>query len=149
MASADNTWSSLASGSRPRCRTSSRMGVPVFTAVFAISAVAAYPIYGLSAVAMAVLRSSSSRQRASSARMPATHRSWSTRIACRRMRVAWIAFQAITGIMTLSSSCPASAAARMAASQPNTWKHTWFTISGTDGFTLPGMIEDPGCTGGS
>ena len=30
------------------------------------------------------------------------------------------------------------------ASQPMTWKHTWFTISGTDGFTLPGMIDDPG-----
>ena len=37
----------------------------------------------------------------------------------------------------------------MAASQPSTWKQTWFTISGTDGFTLPGMIEDPGWTGGS
>ena len=64
------------------------MGVPVFTEVLAISAVAAYPIYGLRAVAMAVLRSSSSRQRAPSARMPATHRTCSTRIAWRRMRVA-------------------------------------------------------------
>ena len=34
-------------------------------------------------------------------------------------------------------------------SQPITWKHTWFTISGTDGLTLPGMIDDPGCTAGS
>ena len=34
-------------------------------------------------------------------------------------------------------------------SQPITWKHTWFTISGIDGFTLPGMIDDPGCTAGS
>ena len=70
-------------------------------------------MYGLSAVASAVLRSSSSRQRSASARMPATQRSCSTRIASRRMRVACSAFQAITGIITFSSSCPASAAARI------------------------------------
>ena len=34
-------------------------------------------------------------------------------------------------------------------SQPITWKQTWFTISGIDGFILPGMIDDPGCTAGS
>ena len=34
-------------------------------------------------------------------------------------------------------------------SQPITWKQTWFTISGIDGLTLPGMIDDPGCTAGS
>ena len=28
-----------------------------------------------------------------------------------------------------------------------TWYETWFTISGTDGFTLPGMMEDPGTAG--
>jgi hypothetical protein len=61
-------------------------------------------MYGLSAVATAVLRSSSSRQRASSASIPTTQRSRSTIIAWRRMRVAWMAFQAITGIMTFSSS---------------------------------------------
>ena len=66
-----------------------------------------------------------------------------------RIRAAWSAFHAITGIITLSSSGPASAAARIAASQPYTWKQTWLTISGTEGFTLPGMIDDPGCTGGS
>ena len=65
------------------------------------------------------------------------------------MSVACSAFQAMTGIITFSSSCPASAAARIAASQPITWKQTWLTISGTDGFTLPGMIEEPGCTAGS
>ena len=35
------------------------------------------------------------------------------------------------------------------ASQPKTWKQTWLTISGTDGLTLPGMIDEPGCTAGS
>ena len=70
-------------------------------------------------------------------------------MASRRMRVACSAFHAMTGIMTLSSSCPASAAARIAASHPNTWKQTWLTISGTEGFTLPGMIDEPGWTAGS
>ena len=72
-----------------------------------------------------------------------------TRMALARIRVACSAFQAITGIMTFNSSWPPSAAARMAASQPITWKQTWLTISGTDGLTLPGMIDEPGCTGGS
>jgi hypothetical protein len=76
--------------------------------------------------------------------MPDTQRSWTTRIALVRMRVAWSAFHAMTGIITFSSSCPASHAARTAASQPYTWKQTWLTISGTDGFTLPGMIDEPG-----
>jgi hypothetical protein len=40
------------------------------------------------------------------------------------MRAAWSAFQAITGIITFSSSCPASAAARIVASHPITWKQT-------------------------
>ena len=55
----------------------------------------------------------------------------------------------MTGIITFSSSCPASHAIATVASQPITWKQTWFTISGTDGFTLPGMIDEPGCTAGS
>ncbi len=37
----------------------------------------------------------------------------------------------------------------MVVSKPITWKQTWLTISGIDGFTLPGMIDDPGCTAGS
>jgi hypothetical protein len=43
------------------------------------------------------------------------------RIAARRIRVAWSAFHAITGIITFSSSWPASAADAIAASQPMTW----------------------------
>jgi hypothetical protein len=78
-------------------------------------------MYGLSAVATAVLRSSSSRQRASSARMPATHRSCRTLIAFVRILASWIAFHAITGIMTLSSSCPPSVAAMIVVSHPMTW----------------------------
>ena len=55
----------------------------------------------------------------------------------------------MTGIITFNSSWPESAAASIAASHPITWKQTWLTISGTEGLTLPGMIDDPGCTAGS
>ena len=106
-------------------------------------------MYGLSAVAAAVLRSSSSRARASSAVMPSIVRLRSVLIASRRIVDACSAFHAMTGIITLSSSCPASQATATVRSQPMTWKQTWFTISGTDGFTFPGMIDDPGCTAGS
>ena len=101
-------------------------------------------MYGLSAVATAVLRSSNARLRSRSARMPATHLSCSVRIASRMMRVACSVFQAITGLITLSSSWPASAAMATVRSHPITWKQTWFTISGIDGFTFPGMIDEPG-----
>jgi hypothetical protein len=97
------------------------MLLPVWTAILAMSAVSAYPMCGLRAVAIAVLRSSSSRQRTASAWMPATQRVSNTRIAFVRIVIAWSAFQAITGIITFSSSCPASAPARIAASQPITW----------------------------
>ena len=33
-------------------------------------------------------------------------------------------------------------------SLPITRKQTWFTTSGITGFTLPGMMDDPGCIGG-
>ena len=55
----------------------------------------------------------------------------------------------MTGIITLSSSWPASAASATVVSRPSAWKQTWFTISAIEGFTLPGMMLDPGCTAGS
>ena len=89
-----------------------------------MSAVAAYPMYGLSAVAIAVLRSSSARARASSAVIPSTQRQRNTFSASRRIVEACRAFQAITGIITFSSSWPASHAMAIVVSQPSTWKHT-------------------------
>ncbi len=50
--------------------------------------------------------------------------------------------------MTLSWSCPASAASVIVRSLPMTWKATWFTTSGMTGFTFPGMMLEPGCIGG-
>ena len=55
----------------------------------------------------------------------------------------------ITGIMTFSSSYPAYAAMATVVSSPMAWKQTWFTISAIDGFTLPGMMLEPGWTAGS
>ena len=54
----------------------------------------------------------------------------------------------MTGIITLSSSWPACVASSTARSLPMTWKHTMFSISAIEGLTFPGMIDDPGCTGG-
>ena len=82
--------------------------------------------------------------------MPSTRPQREARcIDSRRIVDAWSAFHAMTGIITFSSSWPASHASAIVVSQPITWKQTWFTISGTDGFTLPGMIDEPGCTAGS
>ncbi len=65
----------------------------------------------------------------------------SSRIDSSRLR-------AITGRYTLSSKLPCEPAKAMAASLPMTWAHTWVTASGITGFTLPGMIELPGCRSG-
>ena len=52
------------------------------------------------------------------------------------------------GSITFSSNCPASAAKLTVASLPITLKQTWLVTSGITGFTLPGMIEEPGALGG-
>ena len=52
------------------------------------------------------------------------------------------------GSITFSSSCPASAAIVTVKSLPITLNATWLTTSGITGFTLPGMIDEPGCIGG-
>src|SRR5438477_460120 len=52
------------------------------------------------------------------------------------------------GIITFSSSCPAWAPHATVVSFPITWKQTWLTISTIAGFTLPGMIDEPGRTAG-
>ena len=51
----------------------------------------------------------------------------------------------ITGSITFSCSCPAEAASVTVRSSPITRNPVWLTTSGMTGFTLPGMIDDPGC----
>ena len=55
---------------------------------------------------------------------------------------------AITGSNTFNCSCPPSAAIDTVRSLPITRKQTMLTTSGITGFTLPGMIDEPGCFGG-
>ena len=55
---------------------------------------------------------------------------------------------AITGIMTLSSKFPFAPDQVMQLSLPITCAQTIMTDSHMTGFTLPGMIELPGLSGG-
>ena len=65
-----------------------------------------------------------------------------------RSRIDSSRLRAITGSMTLSSRLPAAPPKATAASLPTTWATTWHTASGMTGFTLPGMIDDPGWRSG-
>ena len=53
-----------------------------------------------------------------------------------------------TGSITFSSNWPASDARQIVLSLPMTWNATWFTTSAITGFTLPGMMLEPGCRAG-
>ncbi len=54
----------------------------------------------------------------------------------------------IVGVITFSSICPAWTAKDVAKSFPTTWYATMSRHSAITGFTFPGIIEEPGCTGG-
>ena len=55
----------------------------------------------------------------------------------------------ITGLNTLSSKLPIEPAIEVALSLPSTWTHTIVSASDWVGFTLPGMIDEPGSFSGS
>ena len=78
-------------------------------------------------------------QRRAKLRAAAASRLMDSRIAC-----------AATGHIAHSSNAPpAVAAAVTVAWLPITRTHTCATLSAMTGFTLPGMMELPGCTSGS
>src|SRR5690554_7571869 len=52
------------------------------------------------------------------------------------------------GSITFNCICPASEPMVTVVSFPMTLKQICFTTSGITGFTLPGMMEEPGCIGG-
>ena len=56
---------------------------------------------------------------------------------------------AMTGVITFSSKLPAAPPHAIVASLPITCAQTISSISAITGFTLPGMIELPGCSSGS
>ena len=55
----------------------------------------------------------------------------------------------MTGIITFRSRFPFMPAMAIVASCPITSAATWLTASGMTGFTLPGMMLEPGCVAGS
>ena len=79
--------------------------------------------------------------------MPSTQ--WTRSVRAALMNSVWASKMqaAITGSNTFSCNCPPSAAIVTVRSLPITRKQTMFTTSGITGFTLPGMIDDPGCFG--
>ncbi len=84
------------------------------------------------------------RHRSSSALIPFTQNSRKMRTPFSRIWLDIRRLCAITGIITFSSNWPAWPAMLMVRSFPTTWKHTMLSISGTEGFTLPGMMLEPG-----
>ncbi len=80
--------------------------------------------------------------------IPSTQCTRSVRAALMNIVCASKMQAAITGSKTFSWSCPPSAAIVTVRSLPITRKQTMFTTSGMTGFTLPGMIDEPGCFGG-
>src|ERR1035441_4872176 len=92
--------------------------------------------------------SATRRSRSASAVIPATQRSASSGTTAASSRADASRLRAITGIITFSSKFPAAPPNATAASLPITCVHTWQTASQMTGFTLPGMIEEPGCRSG-
>src|SRR6476661_2312789 len=83
------------------------------------------------------------------ATIPSMHRSASTRLALASRLIDSSRFRPITGNITFNSKLPCDPAKATVASLPITWAHTISVASGSTGFTLPGMIDDPGCRSGS
>src|SRR5207248_19925 len=83
-------------------------------------------------------------RRGPAARPPCASR-WRSRMRSISSRSAC----AMTGIMTFRSRLPFMPATAIVASWPITRAATWLTASGITGFTLPGMILEPGCVAGS
>ena len=80
--------------------------------------------------------------------MPVTQVRAKVRDTAARRRIDSSRLRAMTGSITLSSRFPAEPPKATAASLPTTWAHTWQTASAATGFTLPGMIDEPGWRSG-
>ncbi len=94
------------------------------------------------------LASALRRARSGFASMPETVVSARRRDALLRRRRDSRVPSAMTGIWTLSSNAPDAPAQATVASLPTTRAQTMRTASGITGFTLPGMIDDPGWRSG-
>src|SRR5512146_551130 len=79
---------------------------------------------------------------------PATALSAKSLAALPRIVMDWRRLWAITGNITFSSKFPCWFAMVIAASFPVTWADTIIIISHITGFTLPGMMLEPGWSAG-
>ena len=89
-----------------------------------------------------------SRQRSLFTVIPSIHFSRSVSIAFGNQVRSSIRHSVMIGSITFSCNCPASAAIITVVSLPITLKQVWFVTSGITGFTLPGIILEPGAIGG-
>src|SRR3990170_6875442 len=128
-------------------RATSRIVRPVVAAFFAISAALSYPMTGASAVVSMSPRSTSSAARGVAA-IPATHCVAKLPDSAARRSIDHSRLWAMTGIIVFSSKLPHWLPRATTRSLPCTCAQAWMTDSAMTGLTLPGMIEDPGCTAG-
>ncbi len=80
--------------------------------------------------------------------MPLTHRSANRTDADDSSRIDSSRLRASIGSMMFSSKLPAAPPKAIDASLPITWAQTMESASGITGFTLPGMIDEPGWRSG-
>src|SRR3989442_13125931 len=103
---------------------------------------------GFSRVTIAVLISAFLRRTASFAVIPLTHLWAKTRATFARISMDCWRSYAITGIIVHRSRFEWEFATAIVASFPITCSATIITASQITGFTFPGMIDEPGWTGG-
>ena len=104
---------------------------------------------GFRAVTRIGLRCSASATLSFRTFRPAIAWSASARIALASRPAISSRSQAISGSITLSWKLPLWPATDTAWCRPITCAQTMHAASGTTGLTLPGMIEEPGCSAGS
>src|SRR6202521_5277597 len=148
IATGSSARARTAGGNTFRSRQISRTVLPVFALSFAISAARSYPISGARLVTIAMESSTNSRQRSSFASIPITHFSQNASTTLVRSRMLSRRLCAITGIITFNSKFPFAPDQVMQVSLPMTCAQTIMSDSHMTGFTLPGMIELPGCVAG-
>lgn len=120
IASGESSRSSSSRDNSPFWSTRSYTPRPVASASCASSVLVSYPRIGLSAVTTPMLRWTCSRQRSTFATMPVTQRSRRVSIPFLSISIDSSRLWTITGSITFSSSCPASAARVTVRSLPMT-----------------------------
>mmetsp|Transcript_41084 Transcript_41084/g.136124 ORF Transcript_41084/g.136124 Transcript_41084/m.136124 type:complete len:227 (-) Transcript_41084:702-1382(-) len=122
--------------------------VPSACAFFATCEALSYPMCGLSAVTSMRDDSISCRIRARFGSMPATHDLVKHRHESASKRVEESRLEIMSGLKTLSSKWPCAPPTVMATWLPITCAQTIVSASHCVGFTLPGMMDEPGSFAG-